>query len=438
MIHVNITGMHIIYLNSCHDATNLLGKRSLIYSDRIHTSMLKLMNIGDVLSLTRYGDAWKERRKIFRQDFNTATFHRYMDTQLEYARSTLKLIQKDPIQYENHIKYFSSGIILKAVYGYEAKTTDDSYIRLADEGLKAVEGLIPGQYLVDAFPIMMHLPEWLPGTGFKEKARAWGKQMMDVCKIPFEDITKSFLEGTAVPSFTTSWLSKISCIPEEEERKKLLYAIQVTAGTTFLAGKESTAYTLHGFISLISKHPEAQLKAQEELDRVIGRDRLPDFKDKDSLPYIEAFYKEALRMNPIPPLIPHSVTQDDEYKGMLIPKGSAILANTWAMSRNVEDYGPDSNVFRPERFLENELRHPAEFVFGFGRRMCPGRKMAENSIFIAISSILHVFRVGVAVNEEVNKSPIDLDQGGSNTYLTPNQVTFELRFEGAENLIDAD
>ena len=81
------------------------------------------------------------------------------------------------------------------------------------------------------------------------------------------------------------------------------------------------------------KHPDIQCKAQDELDKVVGRGRLPDFEDKDSLPYINALYKEVLRIHPMIPLIPRSVMVDDEYKGMRFPKGAVILANTWCNFR---------------------------------------------------------------------------------------------------------
>lgn len=77
-------------------------------------------------------------------------------------------------------------------------------------------------------------------------------------------------------------------------------------------------------------HPEVQHKAQEELDRVIGRDRLPEFSDENHLPYIRAIYSEVLRWQPFAPLcVPHRCSEDNEYRGMFIPKGSIVLPNVW-------------------------------------------------------------------------------------------------------------
>src|ERR1700753_1213087 len=107
--------------------------------------------------------------------------------------------------------------------------------------------------------------------------------------------------------------------------------------------------------------PDVQAKAQEELDEVIGRGRLPNFSDRENLPYIDAIYKETLRCHPVIPLgIPHSPIIDDEYEGMRIPKGSIVLANAWyvpshlqvlvrlqaprGMSRDEKEYGPDPDM----------------------------------------------------------------------------------------------
>lgn len=89
-------------------------------------------------------------------------------------------------------------------------------------------------------------------------------------------------------------------------------------------------------------YPEAQKKAQEEINRVIGSGRLPDYADREKLPYVEAFYREAMRWHPTTPLrmchlfIKYSIKSDkdditiapwhttiesDVYDGMFIPKG---------------------------------------------------------------------------------------------------------------------
>ena len=94
-------------------------------------------------------------------------------------------------------------------------------------------------------------------------------------------------------------------------------------------------------------YPEVQKKAQAEIDAVVGPNRLPDFNDRSSLPYVNAIVKESARWNIVVPIgrpfvitiittiltspegIPHMSTNDDEYNGYYIPKGTVVIGNAW-------------------------------------------------------------------------------------------------------------
>jgi len=68
--------------------------------------------------------------------------------------------------------------------------------------------------------------------------------------------------------------------------------------------------------------PDVQAKAQAEIDALTYRIRLPNFKDKPSTPYLDATLLETLRWASVVPLaVPHSSTEEDEYKGFRIPAG---------------------------------------------------------------------------------------------------------------------
>ena len=77
----------------------------------------------------------------------------------------------------------------------------------------------------------------------------------------------------------------------------------------------------------MSLYPDIQRKAQEELDRVVGPNRLPNFDDREKLIYIRAVTMECMRWMPVTPVgVPHTVIEDDEYKGFAIPKGATVIA----------------------------------------------------------------------------------------------------------------
>lgn len=90
------------------------------------------------------------------------------------------------------------------------------------------------------------------------------------------------------------------------------------------AGQDTTWSTLVVFILNMVLHPEVQQRAQAEIDEVVG-DRLPEFTDRDSLPYIDWIIQEVLRWGPVSPIgVPHRSLEDDTYKGWFIPKGEEL------------------------------------------------------------------------------------------------------------------
>ena len=120
-------------------------------------------------------------------------------------------------------------------------------------------------------------------------------------------------------------------------------------------------------------NPKAMKKAQEELDRVVGKGRLPDFSDRERLPYIDALVKEVLRWNtPTPIAVPNRAIQDDVYRGYFIPAGATVIQNVWAICRDPKIY-PDPETFNPDRFLKDGeidplVFNPEDRIFGAGRR----------------------------------------------------------------------
>ena len=148
-------------------------------------------------------------------------------------------------------------------------------------------------------------------------------------------------------------------------------------------------------------YPEVQARAHAELDEVVGRARPPTFADVPSLPYIRAMVKETLRWSPIIPLgIPHVATADDWYEGMFIPKGTICLQNMLLLNFNPEVFGSNAAEFDPGRYLDEkgqikaliEGRDDGHMMFGYGRRVCPGRYVAEGTLVIDFATLLWAMR----------------------------------------------
>ena len=166
-------------------------------------------------------------------------------------------------------------------------------------------------------------------------------------------------------------------------------------------------------------YPDVQKRAQEEIDSVVGRTRIPTFADLPHLPYIRAMVKEALRWRPVDPLgLPHLSCEDDWYNGMFIPKGSMMIANVWHLNRDPEIYGADAAHFNPARFMDGsgevkscapETKEEGHVTYGFGRRVCVGKHVANNSLFIDFAMMLWACTIEPGKDEKGNVIPIDVD-----------------------------
>jgi len=148
------------------------------------------------------------------------------------------------------------------------------------------------------------------------------------------------------------------------------------------------------------------MKAQSAIDAIVGTSRLPLWTDKPSLKYIDAIIRETLRWHPILPLsVPHATTDHDVYDGYYIPKGATVMPNVWAIAHDETRY-PKPFDFVPERFLDAEGNLNEDnvgFTFGFGRRICVGRYIADASLWYAISGMLALFSFSKAKDADGNE-----------------------------------
>ncbi|PQQ13505.1 cytochrome P450 98A2 [Prunus yedoensis var. nudiflora] len=192
------------------------------------------------------------------------------------------------------------------------------------------------------------------------------------------------------------------------------------------AGTDTTAISVEWAMAELIKNPRVQEKAQEELDRVIGFERVMTENDFSNLPYLQCVAKEALRLHPPTPLmLPHRANAHVKIGGYDIPKGASVHVNVWAVARDPAVW-KDPHEFRPERFLEEDVDmkgHDFRLLpFGAGRRVCPGAQLSVNLVVSMLGHLLHHFSWAPA--EGMNPKEIDMSENpGLVTYMrTPLQA----------------
>jgi len=254
---------------------------------------------------------------------------------------------------------------------------------------------------VDMLPWLQCVPSWLPGAGFRRKAKAWSELRRSMVEPPFRMVKEQMAQGNFRPSFASSGLERVHRRGSSKHEDEDL--VQDVAGTMYVAASDTTVSTLSTLVLAMLRYPDVQRKAQAELDGMLNGS-LPTFQNQESLPYVNAVVKEAFRWNMVLPFgVPHSSTSDDVYNGYFIPKGTMIIPNVWSILYDEEMY-PDPYRFNPDRYLVNgkpnpAVRDPRTACFGFGRRICPGRHMAYSSVWITAASMLATMNITKAINE---------------------------------------
>ncbi|KAH8112981.1 cytochrome P450 [Phellopilus nigrolimitatus] len=393
-------GTPYLFLNTYEAAVNLFEKRGHNYSSRPENVMVELEGFSRWFpSALPYGDELKRTRQLTHRYFQPSAVEDYAELQTRSAYRMLLGILNAPDKFPAVLRHSAGESIMMVTYGYQVKESDDPYVALADKGLAAfIEA--SGFFLVNALPWLRHLPAWFPGTSFHAIAKEGYKHSMAMYHEPHKMAKAIISDGTAAPSMTSKFIESKTAENGAIKDEDLLAK---TTGVMYAAGADTTVSSLLTFILAMVLNPEEQRRGQEEVDRVIGRDSLPTMKDRPDLPFVDALCKEVLRWQIVGPVgLAHAVADDDVYDGYLIPGGTSVYANLWAMSRDPKEY-PEPEKFIPDRWLPKKgTRMPldvSKIVFGIGRRICPGRFFADNAVFIGIASLLSAFNIQKALDE---------------------------------------
>ncbi|KAK4233987.1 cytochrome P450 [Achaetomium macrosporum] len=396
-----------IILGSAQAAWDLLEKRGAIYSSRPRFIMGGELLSGGLRGLMApYSAFWRRWRKLLHSGFMQRQSERYRPVQSLESKVLLHELLTDPKNYRTHLERYAASVVVTVTYGRRVEDVrTDAVVRMNAEAMDRLTQVnIPGKYAVERYPALKYIPSFL--APWKRQVLEQRKRDVQMYTGLMDDVRKRRAAGVLPDCFAAHLLD------EQQSLGMTDLEIAYTAGTPFGAGVETSAGSLASFLLACVKFGGDFIpRAQAELDRVVGSDRLPTFDDLAQLEYVRAVVAETLRWRPVAVLggTPHATTADDIYRGMFIPKGSTVIAPLWSIHLNEDDF-PDPHRFRPERFLEGReypgtLGHSA---FGWGRRICPGMHLGSASVAINIARILWAFDVKPARDAEGREIDVDI------------------------------
>ncbi|KZW00539.1 cytochrome P450 [Exidia glandulosa HHB12029] len=407
---LRVFGNTIVILNAARDINELFRRRGLLFAGRPHSVMSELSGWEGSIGVTSPGDRLRIMKRFATKHMGPLAHERlatsFVDEEVTSCLRRLLRSQQRPADPRQQLRRMAGSIILRNAYGYEVTSDDDAMITLCETAIGTFAKSRAPVWLVDAFPILRYLPSWLPNAGFKRQALEWRKTVEKARRAVTE---WADTQTDRVPTYP----SLLSARSEESQHLDILDDVIFDLSTAGIETVQAVAATLFLVLAL---HPDVQSRAQKEIDDVTNGKRLPQYEDRPRLKYVNAIVKEVYRWRGVANIgIPHRAQEGIEYQGYYIPANSIVISNIWSVFQNPEKY-PDPMRFDPDRYLDPSMgqlqdkaataslsadtvnEDPSRYVFGVGLRACPGKYIADASVFLLAAQSLATCTIGEAVD----------------------------------------
>ncbi|KAJ7807024.1 cytochrome P450 [Mycena olivaceomarginata] len=388
----------VVVLTDAAAVKELMDKRSSTTADRPPSYVVELITDGLHMLLARFTPAWKTERRASAAILTPQATNQHLPIQRAEAIQLLYNILHSPQSFYTDIQRYSLSVIYSVLHGrrlpqYETGEVTGFFTVMQEWIALFGPGAVPP---VDAIPILNLIPErWA-------KWKRDCKRVRDLQRARYFGLFEETRERMRRNQHNGSFMEDVL------ERQAELGMDDKMAGIQ--GATDTTSSYIQSLVLALVAYPEAQKKAHEEIDRVVGEHRMPNLEDLEQMPYVRAVISETHRFRPIAPLgAPHATLATEEYHDFIIPKGTTIFVNM-SLFDNPED-------FIPERYLLSEhgtkpgvdgsdLR--PTFPFGFGRRICPGMYLAQNSINLNAMNLLWAFDFKPDIDSNGNPIPVDI------------------------------
>ncbi|CEN60363.1 hypothetical protein ASPCAL02804 [Aspergillus calidoustus] len=388
----------VFVVSSAHAFDELFNKKGALYNSRPQTSKQTRRVTGDSRGVALpYGEPWKDRRRVLQSLLsgqNTKMFQPYQDYE---SKIVLVNLLNQPETFFKEAARYASSVNFSMLLGARFENSD-SFVptRIREEMILFWQHISPGVWVTDWFSFLDYLPPAL--APWRKRADWMHRRWVSFWSLFFDRMNERHKKGIAQDCFMARFLDD-----PDVGRWSHMDSVGIVA-EILSAGSETTIASVQWFFRAAIYFPDAAKRAQQEIDAVVGPDRLPEWQDRPNLPYVEALIQELHRWASVSPLaVPHATTEADVYRGYRVPKGATVMANTYAVHHDPNSY-QEPHRFLPERFLRDGHPFRAKemaslsnhFAFGVGRRACPGQQVANASLYIVLSRILWGFDISAA------------------------------------------
>lgn len=392
----------IVVINSIDLAREALVKKSHDFAGRPRLYTADLISRGGKdIAFSDFSPTWKLQRKIAHSALKMfgqgiKPIEEKVCQEIDELISCFESVEGRAHDPHKDVVLAVINVICAFVFGSRYNLEDPEFNTILRYMEQVVQGFRAGN-LVDFFPWMRHFP-----TKGLKLLREAVKDRDIILQKKFEEHKNTYQD--CVTRDLTDALIKALRDSQSENPDDVLSITEdhvvLTIFDIFGAGMETTSTCVLWALAYLVRNPKVQQRIHQELDDVIGRDRLPELADKPNLPYLEATILEVLRYSSMVPLLfPHSTTADTTLNGYDIPKDTMVLFNVWAMHHDENEWKRPYE-FDPSRFLDAEGKvicpgTKSYLPFGAGRRVCLAESLGKIQLFLFVSRLLHKFHFSV-------------------------------------------
>ncbi|KIW46589.1 uncharacterized protein PV06_02254 [Exophiala oligosperma] len=428
-----------VVLSSPEAVKEIFDRQGTLTSSRnVNRVAMGVLSGGYRMLFMPYGKQWRDIRAIVHRCLNVKSADGMKPSQDLESRRYLYDLLTEPANFWNHVKRYSTSVIMYATYGRRIVTVDDPVLNDVYTETGIFAECFGQVHMVDKYPVLEGLPR--PLQWWRWKYEPYHQKELQLWLGLWKDLQNQMAKGIRTGCFAEKFM-EVDYPKMGVSENQAAYV----AGTMIEAGSDTTQLTLNSLILGLVAFPETVEKAHKELDQVVG-DRMPTFDDFDRLPYIRAMVKEVLRWRTASnDHFQHLSTGDVIYKDYFIPSGTAIVCNVWALNFDPVMF-PEPHRFNPDRYLgtaANDMtagecinvqnpRNRDHWGFGAGRRVCAGYNLAENSLFILTARLLWAFDVKAPIDQTTGE-PLEYDLWDfpATNMFGPNQFRAEFKVRDA-------
>ncbi|XP_033014697.1 cytochrome P450 2C20-like [Lacerta agilis] len=298
------------------------------------------------------GERWRQLRRfslITLRNFGMGkrSIEERIQEEAQFLVQVLRKTEGHPFDPTIHLSHAVSNVICSIVFGNRFEYEDKDFIFLLDTMKKSsLVMLSTWVQICNFFPSLMRI---LPGP--QQKVPRYMKKLTNFISQRVKMHQESF-DPNCPRDFIDCFLAKMEQEKTNPASEFIHENLVATVLSLFFAGTNSTANTIRQGLLALLRYPEMEANIQEEIERVIGRNRSPSYEDRNQMPYTEAFINEIQRFLDLSPVAaPHLVTQEAHFRGFTIPKGTTIIPFLSSIMKSSQYY-ETPRKFNPGHFLD--------------------------------------------------------------------------------------